>query len=337
MHFKHLNIFWLIILILCLIEVSLEYRAHLKGFDTILFENKNKSTKKDTPGQIFRSKSIPLPKPSNTIRLWMASASYAADPKRKIEELFPNILCDDLNLSGTRCQILNASAPGLTIKENTDFLRDNGDKWGVDYTILYSMNIDINELSKKYFASTQDKPDTSNIDDLGSFSLATYLNKFLESTTLYSHLRNYIGGSILLESQLHDSINENAITEFRNSLNEFITVSKSLGSTPILVTFSTKYHLNSKNGMPHSEKLFLVRYNEYLSETGWYNTISRFNQEIINTAYFHNIPYIELNIAMHDRPELFSDFVHFTKNGHIEVGLHLSRNMKAIHSMANKQ
>jgi lysophospholipase L1-like esterase len=57
----------------------------------------------------------------------------------------------------------------------------------------------------------------------------------------------------------------------------------------------------------------------YLSLSGWFETITRFNQTLKRVAYEEHIRLVDLDSVVSGHPEYFRDFVHFTPEGHQKV------------------
>ena len=82
--------------------------------------------------------------------------------------------------------------------------------------------------------------------------------------------------------------------------------------------------------MSYKDKLGLVRYNSYLSDEGWVNTIKTFNEIIRSTAIEKNVHYIDLEKSLSGKKQYFTDFVHFTKKGHEIIGEKLASDFMNI-------
>jgi len=156
------------------------------------------------------------------------------------------------------------------------------------------------------------------------------IEKTIEQMTTYGHLRTYLGGSVLLSTLLHNDIGSMAKNDFKNILVEFIQASKEIDAIPILITFSTAYDTENFQHMPYKSKLFLVRYNSFLSDEGWVNTIKTFNEIIRSTAIEKDVHYIDLEKSLSGKNQFFTDFVHFTKKGHEIIGEKLASDFMKI-------
>ena len=329
MKFNFLAVFLLIAINLIAIELVLEIRATNRGFSGFLLDRLTAAKASGTPQKQkfeFRSKKLDLEKPKNSIRIWMASASYAEDYKRKVEELFPNIMCREVGTSSKKhCQMLNASKAGYSIQNNIDQLKASAKNWSPDYVLLYSMNLDINNLSDRYlnpnFDSTENAAAEGGKNDHSmDLPLDMKIEKTLEQMSIYGHLRTYLGGSVLLSTLLHKDIGSAAKNHFKNTLVEFINAAREIGAVPILISFSTAYNTENFERMSYKDKLFLVRYNPYLSDQGWVNTVETLNDILRSTAIENDVHYIDLEQNLSGKNQYFTDFVHFTRQGHEFIG-----------------
>ena len=71
--------------------------------------------------------------------------------------------------------------------------------------------------------------------------------------------------------------------------------------------------------VPNEVTDLLFRYNVYLSLSGWFDTITRFNQILKRVADEQQIRLIDLDSVLSGHSEYFRDFVHFTPEGHEKV------------------
>ena len=342
MKFRYLNIFILIIVYLISIEIALEYRAIERGRSPHFLSKFIKKSKIQNKNNVFPYRSLPveLLKQDGVERFWMASASYAEDSKRKINELFPNIFCAKLDEAGNNCQMINAAKAGFTINDNITQIKDDAVKWKPDYIILYSMNLDINTLSYQFLGgkSSVIKLAQKIGDDKNNKPIEKFVESEIEHTTTYNHLRRYFGGTVLLSSFLYNDIGDDAAVAFKETLERFIHACVAIGAKPVLVTFATRYDQSNISEITYDEKLWFVRYDEYLSPKGWVDTVARYNEIIRQTAKQNNIICIDVGKALAGKKQYFTDFVHFTKEGHVLVGQILADGfLHANHNLANLQ
>jgi len=330
MTIKIYRLIYLTLGILLLVEVGLEIRAQHKGWNTILggllnikpaAEQGNKGQTQFGPTQNFpfRSLIVPFEKNPGTSRLWIASSSYAQDNYLEASRIFPNLLGEKLNQSGFRVQILNAAQEGQTIEANIKVLKETGVQWKPDYVLLYQMNLDISDLSKQFCS---DSSSTSNIKH-GAHDKTPPIKpkvnwgeKFIEKTTVYALLKENVTARLSQSRILAQDLGKDANNAFRQRIYNFINLSRSMGAAPILCTFSTSHDLHHQKEIPAGVKNFMLRYNIYLSPSGWFKTIDQFNDDIRQIGQEQNVLVIDLNHYLSGKPGFFRDFVHFTPEGH---------------------
>lgn len=331
MKFRYLNVFALIAIFLISVEIVLEYRALKRGYPAHFLSKltndsnaKEKAEKDDFP---YRSPRIELSKKSSDVRFWMASASYAEGSQYEINDLFPNVFCAELNKSGKSCQMINAAKSGFAIQDNIRQLKESAVKWKPDYVILYAMSLDIEILSYRYLGRESGVGVGLKVDDKeNNKSMDQIIERQIEYTTVYGHMRRYFGGSVLLSSFLHDEVGDKAAISFKKTLEKFIHTCDEIGVKPVLVTFATKFNQSNYREIDYDGKLWMVRYNEHLSPKGWADTVARYNDIIRTTAKERNIIYIDhIEKKIAGQIQYFTDFVHFTKEGHRLAGEALAK------------
>lgn len=324
---------------LLLVETALEVRHYRKGFSTLLFGQKESARHLDagdaasgpTPEFPFRSAVVQVTKPPNSVRLWVASASYAAAVDLPPSASFANQLCRTFSAAhGKPCQTLNNSAAAWTTTENIEQIKRFGARWQPDFVVLYEMSNDIEYYSGKHL----DTPRTLWTFDNGIFdSVRAVLQGILERTSLYSHVRHYIGGSVLLSAQLPASLPEKAVGDFRMRLEAFIRECRNIGATPVLLTFAASNDVRSMQSMPLDYKFQVLRYNGNLSPEGWVHTIDRFNEIIRQVGSENDVIVADVAAHLDRRAEYYKDFFHFTPQGHAAmaalIGSLLSRQVDA--------
>jgi len=320
--FKIYRLIFLTLGILLLVEIGLEIRAHERGWNTILGRllDKLPSTGKGEPTPAhfgpskdfpFRSLIKPFEKNPKIKRIWIASSSYAQDNYLNASKIFPNLLGVQLNQSGFPVQILNAAQEGQSIVGNVKVLKEIAAPWKPDYILLYQMNLDISELSQPN--SKHDAHDGPAAPLKQKSSLA---EQYFEKTTIYQLLKENLTARLSQSRILTSDIGEDARVVFRQRINDFLNISRSIGATPILCTFATSHDLHHQNDIPASVKDFMLRYNIYLSVSGWFKAIDQFNDDIRQIGKEQNIMVIDLNHYLSGDPKFFRDFVHFNPQGH---------------------
>lgn len=322
MKYRYLIVFALIAAYLVSLELGLEYRAIHKGFSAHFLNNYIKDTKGIERKQEYpyHSPEIKLEKSRGDVRFWMASGSYALG--KTIEDSFPNVFCNELINDGTKCQMINAARPGYTIKQNIKQLEEDAIKWKPDYVILYSMSLDIEMLSYQFLGgkSVNIEIQNTDVEEKIDISISDFIEREIEYTTLYSHLRRFVGGSILLASLLYDDMGDDAANLFKKTLEDFIRACEMIEAEPILTTFAVRFNHNNISQISYDGKLWLMRYGEHLSPKGWVDTINKYNEIIRQVAEENNLICVDVEDAISGQQEHFTDFVHFTNEGHHIVG-----------------
>lgn len=302
-------------------ECVVEFRQYSRGYDTLIFSPKNTtSVSAPTSGEYgpepafpFRSKVIGRTKTPGTLRIWVASASYAEASDIGVEESFANLICMHPSKKLTHCEALNGSKASWSVANNIDQLLSSGPDWRPDYVLLYQASNDIEYYSGAPAANQQKakKLDNGILD-----ALRNKLHSLVEHTSIYSHLRHFVGGSVLLSSQLADQLPPDAIADFRSRLQTFVDTSREIGATPIFATFVARNDESSAHDIPTDLKLQLLRYNGKLSPKGWLSSIEQLNDVIRQVGKDNHIVVLDLARRFDRKPEYYKDFFHFTREGH---------------------
>jgi hypothetical protein len=121
-------------LFLALAEVALEYRAYLRGWDTMIFGAVRSEPGRSEPRPglpkfgptadfPFRGPVVKGPKPADSVRIWVAGGSHGEDIYLPPDVVFPNVIGSNLQLQGVSVQVLNASRAGVPIDGDLAFLK----------------------------------------------------------------------------------------------------------------------------------------------------------------------------------------------------------------------
>ncbi|MBK9113550.1 MAG: hypothetical protein IPM88_18330 [Nitrospira sp.] len=102
---------------------------------------------------------------------------------------------------------------------------------------------------------------------------------------------------------------------FETQVKEFVHSARKVGAEPVLCTFATSHTKKNLPDVPGEVTDFLFRYNVYLSLSGWFETITRFNQTLKRVADEEHIRLVDLDLVVSGHPEYFRDFVHFPLKG----------------------
>ncbi|MCR8924117.1 hypothetical protein NO559_15135 [Dasania sp. GY-MA-18] len=324
-------IFTIAALIICA-ELLLEYRHYNLGYTTPILGTKAPQEKEYSSPQLspkfgpteafpFKSRII-LPKKTTQLRLWIASSSHAVGGRTPAKDIFPNLICKAISTTGN-CETINGSGPGMLINENIQLLRKYAKTYQPDYAILYQMSLEISNQQKLLTSSRVPPPKNHAIIN------TDYLTKWLQQTSLYTHLSDYIGGNIKLSGLLKEELPPSMATDFENRIISFINTCRELNITPILTNFSVSHDLSNLANMHYSERTNFVKYNSYLSPTGWVKTLDQYNSLLLDIAKKHEIELIDSRTVMNGKPEYFSDFIHFNKRGHAALAQIISSHINA--------
>ncbi|MGI9286669.1 MAG: SGNH/GDSL hydrolase family protein [Pseudomonadales bacterium] len=330
------SIFYTLLFLFC-IEGILEYRGYTRGFSTLIFGTPSKTYARDNNENIeksygpsaefpFRSSIIePSFKTAETVRIWIASASYAEAIDRPVLETFPSMACGALSKSGVPCQMLNASKAGWSIKNNIEQILTEGRRWQPDYILLYQMGNDVKSLLQE-----NDRRSNSGNDlDNGIFDVVEdKMQKLIEQTNLYVHTREFVGGYILISSHLNEQIPELVFREYRSRLEAYIAACKQIQAKPVLMTFLGRNRPETADNIPLDLKFQLLKYTSLISPETWPRITSELNKIIRQVAEQHKVLVIDLEKAALDEPDNFKDYFHFTKIGHKKVGEFVAKEMK---------
>ena len=304
-------------------EVSLEYRASLRGYSSLLFQPSTppvlSGTKQEMFGPTasfpFRCAIIPKAKRENTCRIWIASASHAEDSRTPVSKIFPVRLAETLNSRDSSVEILNGSRAGKTIDDNTRDFIENCRSWCPDVAILYQMSLDITKLSNLDVQSNGiEEPNRSNNSVASELPWPTRL---VESTTLYELTKTNLSSRLTNQRILPDELSELASARFEGSVMQFINAVRDRGATPVLCTFAISHSKESE--LPNDYWYGVLRVNPNLSKAGWFATIARFNRLLRRIADREDVVLIDVDARTTGHTSYFRDFVHFSEAGHESV------------------
>ncbi len=311
---------------LLLLEGSLEIRAHFRGFDTLAFgtfQRQNISPTAAAPPPQSPATTLtsgPPDKKPDEIRYWIASSSHAEDSYLSRELIFPSRLETMLQTSGRPVTVINASHAGMDIEANRADLMDHGAAAKPDAVILYQMSTQITKLSKQFLSGKQpgsSKGQKSNNSQ--PVPQPSWIAKTYEKTSLYALLKGNISNRLTGQRVLANNLGDLADLEFELQVKQFVNTARQVGAEPILCTFATSHTERDLPKVPDEVTDLLFRYNVYLSLSGWFDTIARFNRILRRVADEQHLTLIDIHAAVSGHPEYFRDFVHFTPEGHQKV------------------
>ncbi len=311
---------------LVLLEGVLEIRAHSRGFDTIAFGSfqRQNVAKTDTPlpptSTLAALASDTPEKTTGEMRYWIASSSHAEDSYLSRDIIFPSRLEILLQRPGATITVINASHAGMDIEANRGDLESRGAREKPDVVILYQMSTQITKLSKQLLSGKQPRSSKKKESDSPKPTpQPSWIAQGYEHTSLYALLKGNISNRLTGQRVLADSLGEPADRVFETQVKEFVHSARKVGAEPVLCTFATSHTKKNLPDVPGEVTDFLFRYNVYLSLSGWFETITRFNQTLKRVADEEHIRLVDLDLVVSGHPEYFRDFVHFTPEGHQKV------------------
>jgi len=325
-------IFW-IALFLATIEIGLEYRAHLRGWDTPLFGavRSEHGQSNDLEGSgpefgptaefPFRGPVIKGPKPAGAFRIWVASASHGEDIYLPPDIIFPTLIGKNLQLQGVPAQVLNASRAGTGIEGDLAFLKREFDRWRPDVVVLYQLSLDIGLLSRRFPGAIKSKgagpkTDAEARTPSAPDSKPSWPARLFKESTAYSLLNANITTRLSAAQLLSDDIGVGATDAFRLILVDFVDNVRALGAEPVLCTFSISVSPGVPAPIPPDVVLFVHRWNEQLSARGWLAAVEQLNGVIRDVAGEKRVLLVDTAPVLTGREDLFRDPVHFTPEGH---------------------
>lgn len=327
MQFSNLSPIFFGLLYLVIAEIGLEYRAHSRGYETLLFQIEQRSgekpvhTSENTNREQasvfpFRSPVVTAEKEENERRILISSASHAEDSYLPVEKIFPTRLATNLQRFGSLVNVLNASRAGIGITSNIDDLEQIGQRYNSDISILYQMSTEISRMSKQDVSQkTPDQDNRTSQEEHRSFW--DFAPRFFEQTTLYTLIKTNLTTRLSECRNLPDSLPGEAHSEFKQLVRRYIKSSQAQGMTPVLCTFAASS--SSVSQFPRDHWYAILRTTPKLSKQGWLSTINEWNESLRALAQQHDLALIDLSDECTGKRELFRDFVHFSEEGHSRV------------------
>lgn len=328
MTLSHLKLFLWIAVFIVLLELGLEVRAKQRGWDTMVFgfsppaqsvspQQQANSEFGPTPAFPFRSRIVALEREPGNHRYWVASSSHAEDIYLPPSMIFPNILERFLKESKINAVVLNASRAGVDIPGNVDDLKRWGGQWKPDYAILYQMSLSIGSIAKHVLGAGAQVA-SANAKEVKEGPI-TWINRLVEKTTIYANVKGQITARIGASRVLANGLGPQAEQEFTAMLRDFIGAARSIGSVPVLTTFSTSHTRKQLGEIPQDIALGLFKYSSVLSVEGWVASVEQLNAVVRRVANEERVLLIDVERAVAGHHEYFRDFVHFTPAGHEAV------------------
>jgi hypothetical protein len=324
-----------IALYLAVIEVGLEYRAHTRGYDTLLIHRAAATVPSGTAKHAeygptlafpFRSAVVTPAKVSGVRRVWIASSSHAEDTGLPAADIFPNRLGQRLSEAGCPTQVINASRAGQTLTGHTKLAQSEGDRWQPDIVVLYQMSNDIGRITRIICEHRAAESPAASAAELPGVPLA---DRLVEQTSTWPLLKTNLTPLLIRQRVLRDELGDEADRIFESQLRELIAAWKSHHATPVLCTFATSHDSRNVDAAPLDTVNTILRYNMHLSMRGWVKTVEKWNTIIRRVAGDEKLAVIDVNAAVAGKTRYFRDFVHFTREGHDVVARTLAEGLRS--------
>lgn len=318
-------------LLLLAIEVGLEVRAYGRGYETMLFGQRDAVPTKQGRSKIdqwgpteefpFRSVVVEPVKQPELLRIWIASASQAEDQRLPPDVVFPAVLERDLQERGIRAQVLNAGHAGRAIASSQEDLKRLAGIWQPDIVVLYHMEAGtpVAEESGGTVPALEDQEIAqANVPRTGQVNRSA-LDRFVEQLTLYTLLRTNFTSRLVAEKQLPDRVSEEVIDEFATSVDSFVRQVEAIGARPVLCTIAISHEVQDLSEMPTEFRLVRLRFDSSVSVAGWVDSVATINDRLFVYAQQNDLPLVTLAEDVGGQPKYFRDPVHFTRAGHAAV------------------
>lgn len=326
MKLRHLSVIFWIGACLLATELTLEYRAHERGWGTLLLGGMDAEERAEQTGFgatdafPFRSAIVPAERRASVARLWFASSSYAQDTRLPVPLVFPNRTAALLTESGLPTETLNASRNGLVINANRRDLVDYGADWAPDIVLLYQMTNDIDRLGRAMHqsagSSAPEENATAEPIQPGAGDIAASIQAVFEESTLYQQIKSNGTARLTAGRQLAKVLDQRADERFEHDLRGFIAAVRELGAEPVLCTFATSHTRANRDEAPPYIEQFLLRFNLFLSLDAWIDAVERWNGIIVRVGAEESVLVIDLAAVVAGESQHFRDFSHLERSGH---------------------
>ena len=316
---------WLLVLLLGL-EAGLELRAHLRGWETLLL-GPGPIQRAEAAGDVSYGPRADYPfwgpvhgqaRSPGTLRIWVASTSHAAPMDVPKSRIFPTLMERECRAAGRRCEVLNASEPGLLVEENIATLEALAPAWRPDVAVLYQMANDVSALSGEYLGA-QDPSAHERPAEAPEPLLPSWPARTGERTTTWVLVKTNLTSRLVPSRVLADGLGAAGEARFLTAVERFVVRARALGIEPVLVTFAVSHRADQLQQMPEPWQYYVYSFNMHLSIAGWMQTVRELNQGLYAMASRLDVPIIDLDGPIGGQSALFSDFHHFKWEGHERV------------------
>lgn len=357
--FRLFSVIGLIFTFFAAIEFAAELRAISRGWEGPWIESvksvfdpltvsaeKGRSQNDLISGQIAITRSPFVPKDRDpakpALRMAVMGSSQCEDPKFSIQELWVNQMGDRLREIGQKngsprlrnVEIINASWAGSTLISLYPRLKWILEEYQPDLVILYEMSNTINQYSQKIRGRSGSEAEGKNQSNSGGsttevqvanyslMSLYGIREKFAKTfgeTVVYAYLKATLGVQTVAFMSKVDGLGSIGEKWYLSDLQDLLNLCRKHNAQLVLSDFLTiADNCASERASSHIRECF--RYNTLLSEQGWSNTLSRFNQIGREFSDQERLPFLSARRTVRCTSECFRDFSHFTEQGHKLMG-----------------
>jgi hypothetical protein len=317
---------------LILAELALEIRDVSRGYHAVFFDWVKSATKMycefNSPNDLlaadadvgfpFRSKYVePLKRPG-VKRIWILSSSYAEDIYIPMEEVWPNRL--DFILEATRpgrFEVINAAKAGMDMTDGLNKLSRYYPIYVPDIIVSYNMTNDITKIARKSFS-------VANSSNIPASVITHWSDNIINNTTLYAKAVTTIRTRVISGKILADSLDYKETQSYDKSIEKLREFCYRKGIVLVMCTVATRDTKNSSYKKIAEDIRFLFASNPYLSAIGWVVTVDELNGRLRGIDEDKNTKIVDLAKDISGQDSLFRDFIHFTREGHMEVAKKLA-------------
>jgi hypothetical protein len=252
------------------------------------------------------------------VRLWVGAASHAEGYGTTAERTFPNRLPALLRERGRDLEVLDPeSVPGADLRAAEAELREAAPAWRPDVVLVYHLSNDLNGMIQDLVAGSAPGARAASArawaDAAGP---STPLARAFSRTFVRRWLRQNVTARVASARLSWDDVEPAADVEFERRLRAVVRAARDLGAEPVLATFAVSLSPAEAEDPPHGVRLWLALSDSRLSARGWSRVVSRWNGVVRRVAAEEGLRLADLDAALGGRSELFSDFVHWTEEGH---------------------
>jgi hypothetical protein len=336
MKLRHLSLVLWIAVFLAAAEVALEWRAHSRGYGTLLFSPGGLSAANSsaaaaetgfgpTDAYPFRSRVHAPEKGADTVRIWIASASYAEDRRHLAANIFPVLLEDALRERGHDVEVLNASKNAYSLAGADRVLREIGATWQPDLVLAYHYSNDLDELSTKLLsvagAATPGAADEAADTQAEEGAARTeterpWPSRVMEATTLYAQAKNQFKARLVALRMLEDEMPAVIVAGLEQRVLALDATVSALGGELVLCRFACSHPSAQGGALPIDYRNNLYRYNSHLSEQAWRDGVDVYNALLSRVGEREGLAVLALDERVGGEHANFRDFTHMTASGH---------------------